>query len=126
MSKPIVVSVSDWNTSAIKYMAPKLNKQNGKAISIISKQTNRSLHVSTPLMMTWGVSDFVDDKGESDGKYSISLVFPNEEYSTPATAQFLQKLKDFENQNERALRRGIKSPDAVFFPVEKIRKELGL
>lgn len=98
MSKPIVVSVSDWNTSAIKYMAPKLNKQNGKAISIISKQTNRSLHVSTPLMMTWGVSDFVDDKGESDGKYSISLVFPNEEYSTPATAQFLQKLKDFENQ----------------------------
>ena len=98
MSKPIVVSVADWNTSAIKYMAPKLNKQNGKAISIISKQTNRSLHVSTPLMMTWGVSDFVDDKGESDGKYSISLVFPNEEYSTPATSQFLQKLKDFENQ----------------------------
>jgi len=98
MSKPIVVSVADWNTSAIKYMAPKLNKQNGKAISIISKQTNRSLHLSTPLMMTWGVSDFVDDKGESDGKYSISLVFPNDEYSTPATSQFLQKLKDFENQ----------------------------
>lgn len=98
MSKPIVVSVADWNTSAVKYMAPKLNKQNGKAISIISKQTNRSLHVSTPLMMTWGVSDFVDDKGESDGKFSISLVFPNEEYATPATSQFLQKLKDFENQ----------------------------
>lgn len=98
MSKPIVVSVADWNTSAVKYMAPKLNKQNGKAISIISKQTNRSLHVSTPLMMTWGVSDFVDDKGESDGKFSISLVFPNEEYATPATTQFLQKLKDFENQ----------------------------
>lgn len=98
MSKPIVVSVADWNTSAIKYMAPKLNKQNGKAISIISKQTNRSLHLSTPLMMTWGVSDFVDDKGESDGKYSISLVFPNDEYASPATSQFLQKLKDFENQ----------------------------
>jgi len=79
-------------------MAPKLNKQNGKAISIISKQSNRSLHISTPLMMTWGVSDFVDDKGESDGKYSISLVFPNDEYSTPATSQFLQKLKEFENQ----------------------------
>jgi hypothetical protein len=98
MSKPIVVSVADWNPSSVKYMAPKLNKQNGKAISIISKQSNRSLHISTPLMMTWGVSDFVDDKGESDGKYSISLVFPNDEYSTPATSQFLQKLKEFENQ----------------------------
>jgi len=98
MSKPIVVSVAEWNPASVKYMAPKLNKQNGKAISIISKQSNRSLHISTPLMMTWGVSDFVDDKGESDGKYSISLVFPNDEYSTPATAQFLQKLKEFENQ----------------------------
>jgi hypothetical protein len=35
-------------------------------------------------------------------------------------------LKDFENQNERALRRGLKGPDAIFFPVEKVRKELGL
>jgi hypothetical protein len=49
-------------------------------------------------MMTWGISDFVDDKGESDGKYSISLNFPNEEYKTAATTEFLQKLKDFENQ----------------------------
>jgi hypothetical protein len=48
--------------------------------------------------MSWGISDFVDDKGESDGKYSISLNFPNEEYKTAATNEFLQKLKDFENQ----------------------------
>ena len=99
MSKPIVLTVSDWNTSSNKYMAPKANKSGGKAISLISKQSNRSLHISTPLMMTWGVADFVDDKGESDGKYSISLNFPmNKEYETPATNQFLQKLKDFENQ----------------------------
>lgn len=99
MSKPIVLTASDWNTSSNKYMAPKANKSGGKAISLISKQSNRSLHISTPLMMTWGVADFVDEKGESDGKYSISLNFPmNKEYETPATNQFLQKLKDFENQ----------------------------
>ena len=99
MSKPIVLTIADWNTSSNKYMAPKANKSGGKAISVISKQTNRSLHISTPLMMTWGVADFVDDKGESDGKYSISLNFPmNKEYETPATNQFLEKLKDFENQ----------------------------
>lgn len=97
-AKPIVLTSSDWNTSSVKYMAPKVNERGGKSISIISKQSNRSLHISTPLMMTWGVTDFVDEKGESDGKYSISLNFPNAEYTNAATEQFLQKLKDFENQ----------------------------
>jgi len=79
-------------------MQPKINDKGMKSISIISKQTNRALHISTPLMMTWGVSDFVDDKGDSDGKFSISLNFPNEEYKNESTDRFLKKLKDFENQ----------------------------
>jgi hypothetical protein len=98
-STQIVLSVSEWNPAEIKYTAPKINKQGGKAISIISKQKNRALHLSTPLMMTWGISDFIDEKtGESDGKYSMTLNFPNDEYATPATNVFLQKLKDFETQ----------------------------
>ncbi len=97
-SKPVVLSVSDWNTNAIKYMPPKVNDKGGKAINVISKQTNRSLHISTPLMMTWGIADFIDEKGESDGKFSISLNFPNDEYKTAATTAFLDKLKAFENQ----------------------------
>ena len=98
MSKPVVLNSSEWNPSAIKYMAPKINERGGKSINMISKQSNRSLHISTPLLMTWGIADFVDDKGESDGKFSMSLNFPNNEYATKATIEFLQKLKDFENQ----------------------------
>jgi len=49
-------------------------------------------------MMTWGIADFVDDKGESDGKFSMSLNFPGDGYETAATTQFLEKLKAFENQ----------------------------
>jgi hypothetical protein len=97
-SKPVVLSVSDWSTNAIKYMPPKVNDKGGKSINVISKQTNRSLHISTPLMMTWGIADFIDEKGESDGKYSISLNFPNDEYKTSATTAFLEKLKTFESQ----------------------------
>jgi hypothetical protein len=97
-TKPVVVSVSEWNPSANKYMVPKINDRGGKSINLISKQTNRSLHISTPLLMTWGISDYIDEKGESDGKYSISLTFPNSEYENAATKEFLQKLKDFENQ----------------------------
>ena len=99
MSKPVVLETSEWTPSAIKYMAPKVNDRGGKSINMISKQTNRSLHISTPLLMTWGITDFVDEKtGESDGKYSLSLQFPNEEYSNAPVRDFLQKLKDFETQ----------------------------
>ena len=97
-AKPVVLSVSDWTPASIKYMIPKVNDKGGKSINVISKQTSRSLHISTPLMMTWGIADFVDEKGESDGKFSLSLNFPNNEYATPATTSFLDKLKAFENQ----------------------------
>ena len=99
MSKPVVLETSEWNPAAIKYMAPKTNERGGKSINMISKQTNRSLHISTPLLMTWGIADFVDSQtGESDGKYSLTLAFPNDEYSNPSVRAFLQKLKDFETQ----------------------------
>jgi hypothetical protein len=98
-SAPIVLPVNQWNTSSIRYMQPKINDRGAKSINIISTQTNRALHISTPLMMTWGISDFTDEKtGESDGKFTISLNFPNEQYKTEATTDFLKKLKDFENQ----------------------------
>ena len=97
-TKPIVLSSNDWNTSSIKYMAPKINEKGGKSINMISTQSNRTLHISTPLLMTWGVADFIDEKGESDGKFSLSLNFPSEDYKTAQTDLFLKKLKDFENQ----------------------------
>jgi hypothetical protein len=96
-TKP-VISFSEWKTNAIKYMPPKVNEKGGKAINVISTQSSRSLHITTPPLTTFGISDWIDEKGESDGKYSISLVFPNSDYSNKASEDFLQKLKDFENQ----------------------------
>lgn len=97
-STPVVLSVKDWNISNVRYMQPKVNDRGAKTVNIISTQTNRALHISTPLLMTWGIADFVDEKGESDGKFSMSLNFPNEDYSTPAATEFLKKFGDFENQ----------------------------
>lgn len=98
MSKSIVMSMNDWDTGAVRYMQPKLNERGGKSINVISTQTNRSLHVSTPLLMTWGISDFVGENGESDGKFSMSLSFPNEQYHTAQTRACLEKFRAFENQ----------------------------
>ena len=95
---PVIIEYPDWNVNLIKYMPPKLNDKGGKAISIISNQTNRGLAVSTPLMITWGISDFCDEAGNSDGKFALSLSFPNGEYKTQETDLFLQQIKDFENK----------------------------
>lgn len=98
MSSNIVMSMNDWDVSAVRYMQPKLNERGGKSVNVISTQSNRSIHVSTPLMMTWGISDFVNDQGESDGKFSMSLSFPNDQYHTPQTRACLERFKAFENQ----------------------------
>ena len=123
MSKPtpIVLNSAEWETSNIRYMQPKVNDRGGKSISIISTQTNRGLSISTPLMMTWGISDFVDDKGESDGKFSMSLNFPNDDYKTDGTDAFLVKLKDFENQ---ILDDAVKYSDAWFNEGEDLSREV--
>jgi hypothetical protein len=49
-------------------------------------------------MSTWGISDYVDEKGESNGKYTISLLFPSDEYKSATTDDFLEKIKEFETQ----------------------------
>ena len=98
MSKSFVLNLPEWDVTNARFMQPKVNDRGGKSVNIISNQTNRGLHISLPFLNTWGVSDYVDEKtGESDGKYSISLSFPSEDYATPSTREALAKLKDFEN-----------------------------
>lgn len=96
-TNPTIIQMSNWNPAAKKYMAPKVNDKGAKTVNIISTQTNRSIHLTLPLLMTWGIADFTDQKtGESDGRFKMSLNFPNEEYATPESREALQKLKDFE------------------------------
>ena len=96
-SQPIVLDVNAWVPDAIRFTPPKVNDKQGKSINIISNQTGRGLHISSPLLTTWGISDFVDQTtGVSDGKFSISLTFPNEEYATKNSTMFLDKIKAFE------------------------------
>jgi len=79
-------------------MAPKVNDKGGKSIMLISEQTKRSLHLNTPLLMTWGIADFCDEQGNSDGKYKMSLNFPNPEYKTNGSDILLNKMIEFQDQ----------------------------
>ena len=93
-----VIEFADWNPKCHKFMAPKVNDKGGKSIMLISDQTKRALHLNTPLLMTWGIADFCDEQGNSDGKYKMSLNFPNPEYKTKDSDEFLKKMVEFQEQ----------------------------
>jgi len=93
----VVLSHKDWVPKMIKSMAPKVNDKGGKSIALISTQLSKYLSIYTMMMMTWGISDYVGENGESDGKFGISLNFPTEGYDTPETRALLEKFREFQN-----------------------------
>lgn len=94
----MITPASKFVSNDIKYTTPKANASGGKAINILNKTTNSTLRLSTPLMLTWGASDYVDQNGQGNGKYEMSLQFPNDEYKNDDTDLFLKNMKDMEDK----------------------------
>lgn len=94
-----IVDGTQFNAQNIMYTAPKASAQGGKSVNILNKSTKTTLTLSTPLMLTWGASDFKKEGEETgNGKYELSLQFPGEEYKSADTEAFLKNMKDFENK----------------------------
>ena len=70
-----------FNSNNIMYTSIKANDKGGKSLNILNKATNTGLRLSTPLMLTWGASEFVIPEGHGNGKYEMSLQFPQDEYT---------------------------------------------
>ena len=88
-----------FNAQNIKYSAPKANAVGGKSVNILNKSTNSGIRLSTPLMLTWGASDFQDkETGLGNGKFEMALQFPTDEYKNDDTAAFLKNLMAFEDK----------------------------
>lgn len=86
----------DSNTDYI-YTKPKINASGGKSIGIINCKSKKGLYISTPLMLTWGVNCFTDDKLGTT-TYDMSLQFPKEEYNNESVEKFLENMKAFEQK----------------------------
>jgi hypothetical protein len=94
-----VLEFYDWNPKSHKYMAPKVNDKGGKSIVLISEQIRHPLLLDVPpLVMTWKIANFCDEQGNSDGKYRMSLNFPNPKYKSNATDEFLKKMIEFQEK----------------------------
>ena len=98
MTTTQIVNISNYNPEEdISYAKIKINPSGGKNIAIINSKTRKTTMLSTPLMLTWGMSEFIDDK---TGKkvYDLSLQFPNANYPDEAGEAFLQKMIKFEQK----------------------------
>ena len=122
-----------FTSGDIDFSKPKVNKSGGKSVNIINKSSKTYLTLTTPLMLTWGVQEFVDDQ-TGRKSYDMSLQFPKDDYATPETTAFLERLTEFESsikkhvqENSKALLNKAKVSDdvveALFHPMLKYPKD---
>jgi hypothetical protein len=98
MASEMVIPGASFNPlTDMKYTKPKVNSVGGRSVGIVNAKTSTVLNLSSPLMLTWGVNDFTDDK---TGKvsYDLALQFPNEGFETPATKKFIANMAVFEKK----------------------------
>lgn len=90
----MVVTASEFSpASNMLYTKPKANNAGGKSVGILNTLSRKALYIQTPLMMCWGANEYDNPQGKS---YDMCLQFPREEFSNPATQQFLKVMLEFE------------------------------
>jgi hypothetical protein len=91
-----IIDGTNIDTSLFSYSAPKANPSGGKVVNLYNKNFKESLTISTPLMITWGAQEGMDQAKNPTGKYTMSLQFPNKEYPNPDAEAFLDSMRALE------------------------------
>lgn len=94
-----IVSGVDFNvTSDYVYTKAKVNANGRKSVGILNNSNKKSLYISTPLMLTWGVNVYKDEKTGEVQSYDMALQFPNNEYNSEECSAFLKNMQEFEEK----------------------------
>jgi hypothetical protein len=93
-----IIDGTQFNVNNIMYSSLKANDKGGKSLNLLNKYTKTGLRLSTPLMLTWGAGEYIDEKGIGNGKYEMSLQFPQDEYSNEDCNLFLENMKLLEEK----------------------------
>ena len=96
-----ILEGKNFTTDDITLGKAKVNSSGGKNVPLYNKHVKRNLHLSTPLMLTWGVTRWEDDK-TGRASYDMTLQFPNEDYKTDATSAFLNNMIQLEKYIKQA------------------------
>ena len=110
-----IINGTNIDTSVFSYSAPKANPSGGKVVNLYNKNFKESLTISTPLMLTWGAQEGLDQQKNPTGKYTMSLQFPNKDYPNADADAFLNSM--------RALEAKVKA-DAIIYSKEWFGKTI--
>ena len=134
-SETTVINATQFNPAKdIKFTKPKVNKSGGKSVGVLNSKGGVVM-LSTPLIYTWGLNEFVD---ESSGKksYDLNIQFPNESYPNEQNSKFLDNILAFQNKikqdamnnslewfNKPKSKFSAEVADALFHPILKYPKD---
>tara|TARA_B100000963_G_scaffold206472_1_gene179822 strand:+ start:3188 stop:4126 length:939 start_codon:yes stop_codon:yes gene_type:complete len=98
-TNPEILNGHSLNADQWSYGKTRVNKSGGKNVPLRNAATKKTLYLSTPLMLTWGVNEN-DYDGSGKFSYDMSLQFPREQDSNfnDATKGFLAGLQELEAQ----------------------------
>ena len=88
-----IIDGTNINTNAISYSAPKAHESGGKVVNVYNKYFKESLTLSTPLILTWGAQEGMDQAKKPTGKYTMSLQFPSADFPDADCEAFLRNMR---------------------------------
>jgi hypothetical protein len=91
-----IIDGTQINTSVFSYSAPKAHASGGKVVNLYNKFSKESLTISTPLILTWGAQEGMDQQRNPTGKYTMALQFPNPDFPNPDCELFLNSMRELE------------------------------
>ena len=93
-----ILSGVEFNpVSDMVFTKAKINANGRKQIGILNNSNKKSVFLSTPLMLTWGVNEYTDEKTGTKS-YDMALQFPNDEYNNPQCVAFLKNMQILEQR----------------------------
>jgi hypothetical protein len=93
-----IIDGTNIDTGVFSYSAPKANPAGGKVVNLYNKNFRESLTISTPLIMTWGAQEVLDQARNPTGRYTMSLQYPNKDYPNAECDAFLSSMRALENK----------------------------
>jgi hypothetical protein len=93
----LIVKASEFAPSTqMIYGKPTVNKKGGKSINILNSTTKKWLTLHSPMMLTYGVMQRVNDDGTIN--YDMSLQFPRDEFANKDTQDLKSVLAEMEEK----------------------------
>ena len=126
-AQQLFVKAKEFTPSQVTYDAPQTNKRGGKSVNL--RLNGQPIVLQVPMMLTWGVNEWVDEQNGSV-KYDMALQFDPQK--SDSQDKFLAAMKEFEEKVKNDAVTNCKKwfgkkmsrevVDALMYPMLKYRK----